>query len=428
MKSKIKKLIPQPIKDILRPLKKKFYDDAKKRALFLKMQKKHKKLIEKIKGKEKIKVVFLAIHKSVWKVDPVFKKMLDDSYFEPLILVCPYTTYGEERMWEDMKDTYEYFEEKGYPLLSSYNKDEDRWISLEEIKPDIVFFTNPHNLTRKEYYEDAYMNYLSCYVPYYTDIASNYDVESVYNQIFHNAAWKIFLQSEYSINKAKEIALNKGSNLELSGNLIHEMFQHVLKENIKNPWKQQIKFKKRIIYAPHQSILLENNLHLGTFLHNGEIIKNLAIKYQDSVQWAFKPHTILKSKLYLHPEWGKKRTDEYYDFWQNSDYTQLELGEYIKLFATSDSMIHDCGSFIDEYLLAEKPCGYLYFNGENQLKAINSYGKELLKKYNTLDSSEAIENFIKNIIEENIEGVKFIEDKINPSSLILEQLKEATQK
>lgn len=425
MKSRIKKLIPKPIKDLLRSLKKKFYDDTKKRVLFLKMQKKHKEFIEQIKSKEKIKVVFLAIHKSVWKVDPVFKKMLDDPYFKPLILVCPYTIYGEERMWQDMKDTYEYFEEKGYPLLSSYDKEKDKWLSLEEIKPDIVFFSNPHNLTRKEYYEDAYMNYLSCYVPYYTDIASNYDLDSSYNQNFHNVVWKIFLQSDYSLNRAKEIASNKGCNVVLSGNLMHEMFQNLSKENIKYPWKEQTKIKKKIIYAPHQSILFENNLHLSTFLKNGEIIKNLAIKYSDDIQWAFKPHPLLKTKLYLHPEWGMEKTNEYYNFWLNNNYVQIEEGEYIKLFLSSDAIIHDSGSFIEEYLYVEKPCGYLYFNGENQLKAINFYGKELLKKYKILSKEEDIENFITNIIKDNIKGEIFTTMEINPSSLILNQLKEA---
>lgn len=74
----IKRFIPKFIKN-------KYYDflnsNFYKKYLFKKMQKKHKQLIEQIKGKEKIKVVFLAIHKSVWKVDPVFKKMLDDPYF-----------------------------------------------------------------------------------------------------------------------------------------------------------------------------------------------------------------------------------------------------------------------------------------------------------------------------------------------------------
>lgn len=427
IKQAIKKVIPKPIKDTLRPLKKKLVDDRKKRALFFKMQKKHQQLIEEKKGKKKIKVVFLAIHKSVWKVDPVFKKMLDDPLFEPIILVCPYTVYGEERMWEDMKDTYEYFDEKGYPTISSYNKDENRWLSLEDIKPDIVFFTNPHNLTRKEYYEDAYLNYLSCYVPYYTDIASNYNLESSYNQIFHNAVWKIFMDSKYSYNRALKNSANKGKNLVLSGNLMQEIFYEVLQGNIKNIWKEQKSIKKKIIYAPHQSILLENNLHLSTFLKNGETIKQLAIKYRESVQWAFKPHPLLKSKLYLHPDWGVEKTNEYYDFWENNSYTQLEEGEYVELFSTSDAMIHDSGSFIYEYLLVEKLCGYLYFNGENQLKAINSYGKELLKKYKILCNEEDIENFIKNVINNYSIGEEFGSMDKKPSLLIIKQLKEVVQ-
>src|SRR5690554_2301 len=38
--------------------------------LSLKMQLKHFELLKELKGKKKIKVVFLAIHKSIWKVDP----------------------------------------------------------------------------------------------------------------------------------------------------------------------------------------------------------------------------------------------------------------------------------------------------------------------------------------------------------------------
>src|SRR5699024_6494443 len=146
--------------------KQKTYDQWYKKRLFKKMQVKHAELIEQVKGKQKIKVVFLAIHESIWKVDPVFRKMLEDPFFEPEILVCPYTVYGEERMLEDMQQAYNYYISKGYPVRKAREED-GSWVNLSDIKPDIVFFTNPHNVTRKEYYEDAYLNYLSCYVPYH---------------------------------------------------------------------------------------------------------------------------------------------------------------------------------------------------------------------------------------------------------------------
>src|SRR5690554_6749279 len=192
MLQKILKKLPAPIKDILRLLKQKTYDRWYKKRLFKLMQIKHSELLKEVKGKDKIKVVFLAIHKSVWKVDTVFQKMLKDPFFEPEILVCPYTPYGEERMLEDLKQTYSYFIDKGYPVRKSL-KEDGSWYKLDEIKPDIVFFTNPHDLTRKEYYEDAYFNYLSCYVPYHHEVVTN--VEQ-YNQGFHVAQWRIFASHE----------------------------------------------------------------------------------------------------------------------------------------------------------------------------------------------------------------------------------------
>lgn len=430
MKTKIKKLIPQSVKDILRPLKKKFYDDAKKRALFKKMQKKHKQLIVQIKGKEKIKVVFLAIHKSVWKVDPVFKKMLADSYFEPIILVCPYTAYGEERMWEDMKDTYAYFEEKGYPIISSYNK--DRWISLEEIKPDIVFFTNPHNLTRKEYYEDAYMNYLSCYVPYHHEVGSFGDNDAQHNQLFHNVIWHIFSAHEDSYILAKSVASNKASNVNVTGfpameNLIE------MKENkdFKDVWKTQ-DYRKRVIWSPHH--LINEEVNQSNFLLYADFFKEVAEKYKTKLIWAFKPHPILKSKLYLHPEWGKKRTDKYYEFWQNSEFTQLELGEYEELFLSSDSMIHDCGSFLAEYIYVEKPVMYL-LNHKHNGQFFNSFGKAALNSCRIGKTNEDIVCFLENLISKPItiteeqefffrKKVKPFFENFSPSDLIINILKD----
>lgn len=112
MLAQIKQYIPQPIKRVLRSVYEGSVGQWQKKRLFLHMQKKHQILLSQIKGKERIRVVFLTIHKSVWKLDLVFQKMLEDPFFEPIILVCPYTVYGEERMWEDMQECLTYFREK----------------------------------------------------------------------------------------------------------------------------------------------------------------------------------------------------------------------------------------------------------------------------------------------------------------------------
>lgn len=431
----LKKLLPTTFKDWLRPFKMKLVDNPKKRKLFLHMQEKHQELLHQIKGKKKIKVVFLAIHKSVWKVDPVFQKMLTDPFFEPVILVCPYTVYGEERMWQDMQECYEYFKEKGYPLLSSYSKEGQCWITLEEIQPDIVFFSTPHDLTRKEYYEDVYLNYLSCYVPYYSDVASNYDLNSSYNQLFHNVIWKHFIGDEYAYKRASNVLANKGANLLITGSPVLEELAVETKVEPSKVWRQQALPKKRIIYAPHQSIFKDENINLSTFLEVGELIKTFAEKYQSQIQWSFKPHPLLKSKLYKHPDWGKEKTDKYYDFWESSDFTQLDEGSYVELFNTSDAIIHDCGSFILDYLFTGKPCAYLELNPEAQLKAINDYGIELLNCYVRIHDENEIEPFLRDLISGNLypnkSYEKFIIEHVNafykfssPSENIITYLKQ----
>lgn len=425
MLSRIKRLLPQPIKEWLRPLKNKWIDNPRKRKLFLHMQKKHKALLQQIKGKEKIKVVFLAIHKSVWKVDSVFQKMLDDPFFEPLILVCPYTLYGEERMRQDMQECYEYFEQKGYPLLSAFNKEEQRWVKLEEIQPDIVFFTNPHNLTRKEYYEDAYLNYLSCYVPYAHDVSKYDNYVGQYNQKFHNAVWKIFVPHNEDLTIFQLYSQAKGENVIVTGYPACEVFFD-LKES--DSWKTQIKKKLRVIWAPHHTID-DPLLPYSNFLEFANFFRELSSELKDEFQFAFKPHPILKSKLYNHVGWGVKETDEYYNYWKNGENTQLEEGDYIELFKSSDCMIHDSGSFLAEYHYVQKPV--LYTNGDNIRQFLNPFGEAAMNSCIIGASPKEIRIFLtgmrQNIVKPDLSFFNtklkpyFTED--NPSTRILLNIK-----
>lgn len=416
IKKKVRKHTPKPIWELLSRSRNYLFTSFNKKLLVIKMQKKHQQLLAQIQGKEKIKVIFLAIHKSVWKVDPVFKKMLDDPFFEPIILICPYTPDGEERMWQDMEDAQGYFEKKGYPLISSYNKKEQRWVALKEIDPDIVFFTNPHDLTRKEYYEDAYLNYLSCYVPYFFLTTTHDRDQGIYNHKLHNAMWKIFMPHKYSIGKAAEVSFTKAKNCLLTGYPACEDFIDINRQH-KNVWKTQANNKKKIIFAPHHTIF-EDNLQLSNFLSVSELIDQLVAKYKDSVQWSFKPHPLLKSKLYLHPLWGKNKTDSYYDFWAEQEFTQLDEGEYIDLFLDSDAIIHDCGSFIAEYLFVEKPCAYLEMNGDSQLNSINDFGKYALESYVSIKNKDNLVSFVESIAKNDClvksSHLDFFEDYIDP--------------
>ena len=407
-------------------------DDGCKRYLFLSMQRKHKKLIAQIKHKESLRVVFLAIHKSVWKVDPVFKKMLADPYFDPIILVCPYTSFGDQCMWEDLQLAIDYFSEKGYPTYSSYVEAEDRWLTLDELKPDIVFFTNPHNLTRKEYYKDAYLNYLSCYVPYHHEVGSYGNNIAQYDQLFHNAMWRIYSTHNDSYKLFKTFSKARARNVLTTGYpAMEEMIRKRKMNDFKDVWKSKDS-RCRIIWAPHHTID-SADLPYSNFLTCAEGFRKLAISKSNDLVWAFKPHPILKSRLYEHPSWGKEKTDLYYSFWEKSSFTQLELGEYEDLFLSSHSMIHDCGSFLAEYLYLEKPVAY-FIASKNSEKYYSEFGKRALKACHLVHNFNDVEKFVNNLIEKNEfapkERIEFYENELmpffgdkSPSEIIIQDIK-----
>lgn len=431
----IKKVLPKPIKHFLIKIKKRTIDAYRKQKLAEKMQIKHQLLTKSIKNKEKIKVVFLAIHESIWKVDRVFKRMLDDPYFEPEVLVIPYTVYGEERMIEDMENSYRYFKNKSYKVSKALQPD-NSWVTLEQLSPDLVFFTNPYNLTRQEYYEDAYLNYLCCYVPYYFMATKHAGDEcQQFNNNMFLASWKLYWPHDYCYQIHKLISINKGFNGLVTGYPATETV-YLGNNDIKRKatWKSQTYFRKKIIYAPHHTI--ETTVDsLSSFLSFGNSIKKLAERYQRDAQWSFKPHPILKSKLYLHPDWGKEKTDAYYNFWDKQAYTQLDEGEYEELFLSSDAIIHDCSSFIVEYAFTGKPC--LYLVNKNNLKGLlNEFGEGVMQLYEQARAEKEIETFVSRLVNEAILPDKskrayfdsYVEEyykKKLPSERIIEDIKQS---
>lgn len=121
-----------------------------------------------------------------------------------------------------------------------------------------------------------------------------------------------------------------------------------------------------------------------------ELAKNL----KEKIQIAFKPHPKLKSKLYEHPDWGKEKTDNFYEFWASQPNTQIEEGEYINLFKTSDAIIHNCGSFTAEYLYTYKPAAYTIKDEESLRHGMHTFGQRCVDGYYIIQNKTDLEKFI----------------------------------
>ena len=160
-----------------------------------------------------------------------------------------------------------------------------------------------------------------------------------------------------------------------------------------SPWKPQAAPRppKRIIWAPHHSIG-GGSLAYSNFLAVADDFLALALRMAGTVQFAFKPHPLLRTTLYAHKEWGPERTDAYYRTWSEAPNLQFEDGDYVDLFLTSDALIHDCGSFTAEYLMTRRPV--LYLAKQHHDATLNGFGIEAFALHYQGSTMADVERFL----------------------------------
>lgn len=338
-----------------------------------------------VRRKERIKVLFVITELGTWKSEALYLKMLAHPRFEPMIMVLE--TPEDQAA---MLPIIQYLKNKKFKfhILNRYESIKNRFSA------DIIFYPKPYAWTYfpgQNFYGNKYA--LLCYIAYgFHNIISDY----ICNQPYHNYVWQSYFENKYAAEDTSIVMDNKGRNIRVTGLPIEDLFR-LPKHTYKDVWKKQSKCKKRIIWAPHFSFAKDSVLKYSTFLEYCENMLNLTEKYKDDVQFAFKPHPLLRR--YLQDYWGKDRTDAYFDKWSQLPNAQVELGQYIDLFMTSDAMIHDCSSFTNEYMYTRKPVMYLLRgNPEEHCAQLNSHSIKAFNLHYFGRSVEDIEMFILNVI------------------------------
>lgn len=394
-------LIYKAFQFLISPFKKFFF-----KIKLRKIQNNQRKALELVKGKKKIKVAFFLIHESVWKYEGLYKLMNQDERFEPIVIVCPYIVYGEENMLRDMNQAYEGFKTKDYNVKKTLDDKTREWLDVKkEIKPDIVFFTNPWGLTKPEYLINNFLDSLTCYVPYFYHVTKH--LKENYGGITQNFAWRVFYETETHFEYAKKYSNNNAKNVVITGYPgIDNLIFNKKSSKEKDPWKIKNRRCKRIIWAPHHTIDGQDaGLGFSNFKEYADFFINLLNKYQGTLQIAFKPHPLLKVKLQKDTEWGINKANKYYELWDELDNGFLVEGEYSDLFLNSDAIIHDSGSFTVEYLSTRKPALYL-LNSEAQLNSLNSFGRKAVDFHYKASNIIEIDEFIEKVVFEGSDPLK----------------------
>lgn len=390
---KFKKNIPLPIKQFLVHGFKPFIAQYKLKKKVREVKAAQKEILEQVRRKEVVKVIFLVIHDAVWKYEEVYKLLDKDPRFKPQVVVIPLVRQGVAVM-DVFNNTLSYFREHNYNTLSSFDQRTNTWLDIKELtQPDLVFFTNPHKITFDKYYIDNYLDKLTCYVPYAFVVI--HAINMHYNQRFHHFLWRHFIETKYHKTFSKKFQIGKISNVRIVGFPgLDKIYATDYKP--KNVWKTYRNGNaKKIIWAPHHTISGQGSgLDYSSFTQYYDYFMQLA-KTRDDLQIAFKPHPFLKQKLYKDGEWGKEKTNEYYASWDSLPNTQFEDGEYMDLFRLSDAMIMDSASFIVEYLYFDKPI--LFTMTDDSVKdRFNSFGKMVFDYLYTAKTKEKVNLFLEN--------------------------------
>lgn len=338
--------------------------------------------------KEVINVAFQIIAISKWKTDSLFELMVNHPRFNPVVWFVPYCRYDKETIEKEYRMCCDYFQRKGqrvvrYQDIDSFPVDE---------RPDITFVHEPYVFAAP--YNKNILNHLFCYIPYgYVASVRKF----AYDSPLTIGALSVYVDCPSSAREIGAIMTNHGKNVVPTGLPMGDPFLFP-NASTASVWKDCGPNTKKVIWAPHWTLDVEqgNAILLGTFLKTASIMTELAQKYAERIQFAFKPHPLLFGALCIHKQWGREKAQAFYDLWANMPNTQLEEGEYTNLFLQSDAIVHDSSSFTVEYLLVDKPC--MYLDNPDTDYPMSSSIKDALACYIHGTEKEEIEDFLQMVL------------------------------
>ena len=248
---------------------------------------------------------------------------------------------------------------------------------------------NPYNGITHKYYQLKYLaknNIPSFYIPYGYTVSNYY--KDFYNEPQMPYLWKYFVENDFTYQELLQKSHIRQESLILSGYTKLDEMDKICKKQ---------RQRKRIIIAPHHTID-EGIINFSTFFRYCDLFLKLPELYPD-IDFVFRPHPLLKIKLADEQHWGKEKTQRYFEIinsFKNVEYQ--DGGMYFDTFVNSDGIIHDCGSFMAEYLFSGHPACYLLKNKIDNEKNYNEFAKECISVHYNAYFEKDIINFIENVV------------------------------
>ena len=332
---------------------------------------------EKIRRKDKIKVGFVLYDSSMWSGDDLYHLFERDERFEVTVFLSQrFEGKSNEVVHKDFLKSAELLKSHGLNVVAM----KSLWKTLPP--QDVLIFLTPYFRRLPHCINPTNLPVSTLMAHLIYSFAVSVRTKEYYRSPIFRIAWKVFFPSTINLKMYDEhnpVGMPRGL---YSGYPRLDVFFDK-NQDFKFDWKMTRPDAKKIIWAPHHSINAVTRW--ATFQWNYKFMYEFA-KAHPEISWVVKPHPnlafrVLQSKVFP----TDKAFDEYMQKWNNLPNAQVYTGAYFQsIFATSDGIIHDCGSFTAEYQYVDKPMIYLTREGT----VFNELGNEIFKGSYLVDGKD----------------------------------------
>ena len=384
VKQVLKKILPDSIKIKLRL----FYNRMVNRRLLINTERHYKDIERKIRERKNTPLRFASyvVFDSTFSAYEIMDYMISNlEKYVPKIVICPDVSRGEKHLIEQYKKTKDFFIKKYGQDYVIEGYDTGCFIDVSD-QFDVVYLANPYDVMVNKVHGVEYIstrNLLPIYISYcfQPDKYSHKVMSSKEISLF----WRVFAETKYTLRDYQKYSLIKGKNVKLVGySKMDSLLNFVEKK----------REKKTIIIAPHHTIG-KQDLSLSNFIEYQDFYLELP-KIFPQIKFIFRPHPLLFVNMVNLGYWNHSDINEYLKKLEENGIEYSYGGDYFEIFVNSDAIIHDCSSFIVEYLYTGKPCCFLAKRGYK--KNFSTLGRKCLKNYFLAFNRTEILNFIDKVV------------------------------
>ena len=361
------------------------------------IHKRYKTKEQELIGKKEINIVFLVNMASMFAAESLMNEMKQNKKYNVSLYIIPDVRFTREENYRIYEGTYKELKEKydfaEKAVIIDYEKDEIKEYKNIVKQADIVCYPSPYDVSYSLYnpYYAVQENILSIHINY-GFFRSIYD-RFIYALDNYNSFWKVFLETEYNMEEYKKYGRCNGINAVLTGYAKMDRLSEYMATKKENK-------RKRIIIAPHHSVDggMNKMLALSNFEKYADLFLELPLKYPE-IDFIFRPHPVLFPTLKNSSKWGEAKVENYINklkSYKNVIYSTE--GDYLAIFANSDGIIQDSGSFLVEYFYTGKPCCYMLKTKKDIKNKFNTLGIKCLEHVYIAFEKQNILDFIDNVI------------------------------